>query len=56
LIRVGETQHTIGEYWLLESKDRLTAKYRAAFVNWLMSEAGQFLSPQAKSVLIASAS
>jgi hypothetical protein len=45
-------QHTIGEYWLLESKDRLTAKY----VNWLMSEAGQFLSPQAKSVLIASAS
>ena len=56
LIRVGETHHAIGEYWLLESKDRLTAKCRAAFVNWLMSEAGKLLGPQAKSAPIASAS
>jgi hypothetical protein len=56
LIRVGETHHAIGEYWLLESKDRLTAKCRAAFVNWLMSEAGELLSSPAKSVPVASAS
>lgn len=44
LIRVGETLHSIGEYWLVESNDRLTAKTRAAFISWLMSEAKDLLS------------
>jgi LysR family transcriptional regulator, glycine cleavage system transcriptional activator len=50
LIRVGETLHAIGEYWLLESNDRLTAKCRAAFVSWLMSEARELLSLEGKPI------
>jgi len=48
LIRVGKTRHTIGEYWLIESSDRLTANCRAAFVNWLLSEARELLSSHGK--------
>jgi len=45
LIRVGETRHAIGEYWLLESSDRLTARARQAFVDWLTLEAKESLGP-----------
>jgi LysR family glycine cleavage system transcriptional activator len=44
LIRVGETHRAIGEYWLLESSDRATARARQAFVDWLTAEAKD-LSP-----------
>jgi LysR family transcriptional regulator, glycine cleavage system transcriptional activator len=46
LIRVGETLHAIGEYWLLESNDRLTAKARKAFVDWLTVEAKDLMCSQ----------
>jgi DNA-binding transcriptional LysR family regulator len=39
LKRIGETMLVNGEYWLLESGDRLTAKARAAFIEWLNVEA-----------------
>jgi LysR family transcriptional regulator, glycine cleavage system transcriptional activator len=35
LVRLGRTPITFGDYWLLESGDRASAKVRAAFVNWL---------------------
>jgi LysR family glycine cleavage system transcriptional activator len=39
LIRIGRTQVTIGDYWLLEATDRATAKARAAFIEWFNVEA-----------------
>jgi LysR family transcriptional regulator, glycine cleavage system transcriptional activator len=45
LIRVGETRHAIGDYWLLESSDRATARARQAFVDWLTAEAKDLLGP-----------
>ena len=38
LVRLGRTPITFGDYWLLESTDRASAKVRAAFVEWLMKE------------------
>jgi LysR family glycine cleavage system transcriptional activator len=39
LMRVGCTQVTFGDYWLLEATDRATAKARAAFIEWFNLEA-----------------
>jgi LysR family glycine cleavage system transcriptional activator len=39
LTRIGRTQATFGDYWLLEAADRVTAKARAAFIAWLNLEA-----------------
>jgi LysR family transcriptional regulator, glycine cleavage system transcriptional activator len=38
LVRLGRTAVSIGDYWLLESADRASAKARAAFVQWLRGE------------------
>jgi len=38
LVRLGRTPVTFGDYWLLETTDRATAKARAAFVGWLDAE------------------
>jgi LysR family glycine cleavage system transcriptional activator len=38
LVRLGRTPITFGDYWLLESTDRASAKVRAAFVDWLTTE------------------
>jgi LysR family transcriptional regulator, glycine cleavage system transcriptional activator len=43
LKRIGETMLVNGEYWLLESSDRLTAKARTAFIEWLNLEAKDLL-------------
>jgi LysR family transcriptional regulator, glycine cleavage system transcriptional activator len=43
LKRVGETMLVNGEYWLLESSDRLSAKARTAFIEWLNLEAKDLL-------------
>jgi LysR family transcriptional regulator, glycine cleavage system transcriptional activator len=40
LVRLGQTAVSIGDYWLLEAADRGSAKARAAFVEWLLSETG----------------
>jgi LysR family glycine cleavage system transcriptional activator len=50
LIRVGETLHAIGDYWLLESNDRLTARARKAFVDWLAVEAKDLMGSQERSM------
>jgi LysR family glycine cleavage system transcriptional activator len=39
LVRIGRTQVTFGDYWLLEATDRATAKARAAFIAWFYLEA-----------------
>lgn len=39
LTRIGRTQATFGDYWLLEAADRVTAKARAAFITWFDLEA-----------------
>jgi LysR family glycine cleavage system transcriptional activator len=38
LVRLGRTPITFGDYWLLESADRASAKARALFVNWLSAQ------------------
>lgn len=43
LKRVGKTMLVNGEYWLLESSDRLSAKARTAFIEWLNLEAKDLL-------------
>jgi LysR family glycine cleavage system transcriptional activator len=40
LVRLGRTSITFGDYWLLESADRASAKARAAFVEWLNGQVG----------------
>jgi LysR family glycine cleavage system transcriptional activator len=40
LVRVGRTLVTFGEYWVLESSQRVNAKARAAFLRWLTVLAG----------------
>jgi len=39
LARIGRTAVTLGDYWLLEARDRGTAKARAAFIEWFNLEA-----------------
>jgi LysR family glycine cleavage system transcriptional activator len=43
LKRIGRTSVALGDYWLLESSDRATAKSRAAFVSWFNLEAARLL-------------
>ena len=43
LKRIGETMLVNGEYWLLESSDRLTAKARTSFIEWQNLEAKDLL-------------
>jgi len=43
LVRIGRTAVTFGDYWLLEAKDRSTAKARAAFIEWFDREAKSLL-------------
>jgi DNA-binding transcriptional LysR family regulator len=38
LVRLGCTPLTFGDYWLLETTDRASAKARAAFAEWLDAE------------------
>jgi len=40
LVRLGQTTVPFGDYWLLEAVDRGSAKARAAFVEWLLSQTG----------------
>jgi len=44
LKRVGKTMLVNGEYWLIESSDRMTAQARTAFIEWLNLEAKDLLS------------
>jgi LysR family transcriptional regulator, glycine cleavage system transcriptional activator len=40
LVRLGQTTVSIGDYWLLEAKDRASSKAREAFMQWLRGESG----------------
>ncbi len=46
LKRIGRTPVTFGDYWLLQSSDRGSAKARAAFVDWFLGEM-QRIAPSA---------
>jgi LysR family transcriptional regulator, glycine cleavage system transcriptional activator len=46
LMRIGRTAVTFGDYWLLEARDRGTAKARAAFIEWFNLEAKSLLRSQ----------
>jgi LysR family transcriptional regulator, glycine cleavage system transcriptional activator len=50
LMRVGCTQVTFGDYWLLEATDRTTAKARAAFIEWFNLEAKSLLRSQSETL------
>jgi LysR family glycine cleavage system transcriptional activator len=50
LMRVGCTQVTFGDYWLLEATDRATAKARAAFIEWFNLEAKSLLRSQSETL------
>jgi LysR family glycine cleavage system transcriptional activator len=45
LKRIGDTRVALGDYWLLESTDRATAKTRLAFITWFNAEAKRLLNP-----------
>ena len=49
LVRLGQTTVPFGDYWLVEAVDRGSAKARAAFVEWLLSQTG--LSDLVKAVV-----
>jgi LysR family glycine cleavage system transcriptional activator len=52
LTRIGRTAVTFGDYWLLEARDRRTARARAAFIEWFNLEAKNLLSSQAETPTI----
>jgi LysR family transcriptional regulator, glycine cleavage system transcriptional activator len=48
LMRIGRTQVTFGDYWLLGAADRVTQKARVAFVEWFNLEAKSLLRSQSE--------
>jgi LysR family glycine cleavage system transcriptional activator len=48
LTRIGRTAINFGDYWLLEARDRRTAKARAAFIEWFNLEARSLIRSQAE--------
>jgi LysR family glycine cleavage system transcriptional activator len=50
LVRIGRTQVTFGDYWLLEATDRVTAKARAAFIEWFNLEAKSLFRSQTETL------
>jgi LysR family transcriptional regulator, glycine cleavage system transcriptional activator len=52
LTRIGRTEINFGDYWLLEARDRRTAKARAAFIEWFNLEAKSLIRSQAETPTI----
>lgn len=50
LMRIGRTPANFGDYWLIEAKDRATAKTRAVFIEWFNQEAKSLLRSQSETL------
>jgi len=48
LKRIGRTPVTFGDYWLLQSTDRASAKARAAFLQWFAGETQRITGKEAR--------